>query len=570
MINVLKIFKIIENNSDFKIDIQGTIEDPLFHASQIGELLGFSNIREIIRDFEEDERKQVKVKTEGGAQTVNYLTEIGLYRLIGRSRKPLARTFQRWVVNVIKEIRTTGMYSLDAKKDVDKELIVHQTELNAHTSFLKAFHAKNVVYLCRMKYDGNDKNKIIVKIGSTQNIKERMTNIAHKYENIQPIVLFVVENNSHVKLESFYQDHPFIRQFNHRLPMKTGKQSTETFLVNEEQLSEFIKIMDENKSKFHDSSIELEKTRLRTEELINETLESRLKLSEDRIRLKEIELQVEQLKLLNKKRKTSSDDEDTPSEKSDVFYPSDEDESDAEEDVVYVKKRNNGFLIPLVYQYSLEDLSKPIEIYDCPADVERKLSNLEISPSALKNAAKRNTIYKGYRWLYVNRGDVTNQQPTTLPETVATKHKPPDVKFLAMIDIKQTKIVEVFQNQKQAAEAQNLKSNSFTRAIQQNTISRGHYWKFFNDCSEEMQKEYLSRAKLPEPFIRSTGKCVQQIDPKTGKVIATFHSNREVVKKFQMSILTLKNISESGAVHRGFKWKIIADSRDENKVVDEL
>jgi hypothetical protein len=35
-----------------------------------------------------------------------------------------------------------------------------------------------------------------------------------------------------------------------------------------------------------------------------------------------------------------------------------------------------------------------------------------------------------------------------------------------------------FINQKEACEARNLKSRSFTRAIQQNSISSGHYWNF--------------------------------------------------------------------------------------------
>jgi hypothetical protein len=37
------------------INIQGTPDDPLFQANQIGALLGLVNIRETIKDFDEDE-----------------------------------------------------------------------------------------------------------------------------------------------------------------------------------------------------------------------------------------------------------------------------------------------------------------------------------------------------------------------------------------------------------------------------------------------------------------------------------------------------------------------------------
>jgi len=45
-----------------------------------------------------------------------------------------------------------------------------------------------------------------------------------------------------------------------------------------------------------------------------------------------------------------------------------------------------------------------------------------------------------------------------------------------MIDIKKTRILEVYATQKDAVEARNMKCNSFTRAIQQQSVSSGHYW----------------------------------------------------------------------------------------------
>ena len=126
-----------------------------------------------------------------------------------------------------------------------------------------------------------------------------------------------------------------------------------------------------------------------------------------------------------------------------------------------------------------------------------------------------------------------------------------------MINIKKTKIMEVFSNQKQAVESRNMKSKSFTRAIQNDSISSGHYWKFFEDCSEEMKQVFLSTSKLPDKFVSTTGKHVEQIDPKTNNVIATYYSNHEICKKFQMSVTSLKKASESGNIHHGYKWKII-------------
>jgi hypothetical protein len=57
--------------------------------------------------------------------------------------------------------------------------------------------------------------------------------------------------------------------------------------------------------------------------------------------------------------------------------------------------------------------------------------------------------------------------------------------------------------------------------------------------------------------VSNSGKCVEQIDSKTNAIIAKYYSNREICKKFQMSVLSLKKASETGNIHHGYKWNII-------------
>jgi hypothetical protein len=125
-----------------------------------------------------------------------------------------------------------------------------------------------------------------------------------------------------------------------------------------------------------------------------------------------------------------------------------------------------------------------------------------------------------------------------------------------MIDITKTKIMKVYASQKEAIDARMMKCNSFSRAIQQESISSGHYWKYYKDCSEEMKNEYLSRDTLPEKIVSKSAKSVDQIDPRTRNIIKTYGSNREVAKDFQMSIMSLKKASASGEIKNGYIWRI--------------
>jgi len=110
--DIVRAFECAGMAKDVQLNIQGTLEDPLFQANQIGKLLELANISDAIKDYGEDEKHIVLNYNAIGSQRTLFLTEFGLYRLLFASRKPIARPFQKWVVQVIKEIRITGKYEM--------------------------------------------------------------------------------------------------------------------------------------------------------------------------------------------------------------------------------------------------------------------------------------------------------------------------------------------------------------------------------------------------------------------------------------------------------------------------
>ncbi len=105
----------------------GTADDPWWVASDVCAILGIAvslavNGRErkaqdgsVYHDggLDEDEKGVAIVNTLGGDQEMSIVNEPGLYRLIFKSRKPVARRFQRWVYHeVLPSIRKTGSYAI--------------------------------------------------------------------------------------------------------------------------------------------------------------------------------------------------------------------------------------------------------------------------------------------------------------------------------------------------------------------------------------------------------------------------------------------------------------------------
>jgi prophage antirepressor-like protein len=108
------------NDLHTEVVIKGTKTDPLFRASDIGIILEINNIRMSIIDFDESEKRAVSsTDSTGRMQDVTFLTEKVLYKVLFRSRKPIAQKFQNWVCEVIKEIRLNGLYEL--QKEVDQK-----------------------------------------------------------------------------------------------------------------------------------------------------------------------------------------------------------------------------------------------------------------------------------------------------------------------------------------------------------------------------------------------------------------------------------------------------------------
>ena len=290
--DILKAFKIVDK--DININIKGTLEDPLFQANQIGKILELSNINENLKDFNEDEKVIILTDTQGGPQKTLFLTEVGLYRLLGRSRKPIASVFQKWIINVIKDIRVNGIYKLNENNEVDKKLIKQKSDLEKHKLLIKAFDKQYVIYICKIK-EQDDKN--IIKVGRSQDIKERMGHLSNAYENIQPLLLDIVNVDDNINFENFLHNHDFFKKFYFPIKNKEGRTSKETYLVDNEQCNEMINIINSNKKLFEKDIIELEKIKLKNNEINLKKEEINLKNNEIAMIIKDKEIEIKKLEI---------------------------------------------------------------------------------------------------------------------------------------------------------------------------------------------------------------------------------------------------------------------------------
>lgn len=105
----LQLFNFNNNQIGIVIDEKN---EPLFCASDITKILGYSNGRDAIsKHCKEKGVVKRDTLTNGGVQSVTYINESNLYRLVAKSKLPEAEKFESWVFeDILPSIRKHGAY----------------------------------------------------------------------------------------------------------------------------------------------------------------------------------------------------------------------------------------------------------------------------------------------------------------------------------------------------------------------------------------------------------------------------------------------------------------------------
>ena len=117
--------------NDENIRVLGTSENPMFVVKDICKILGLSNVTEVLRNIPENWKCSASLKSGQGLQTSNVVNQAGLYKIIMRCNKPVAKPFQDFVCEeILSSIRNTGEYKYQKILDeTNKESILDENKI---------------------------------------------------------------------------------------------------------------------------------------------------------------------------------------------------------------------------------------------------------------------------------------------------------------------------------------------------------------------------------------------------------------------------------------------------------
>jgi prophage antirepressor-like protein len=250
-IDVLQHF--VFNNCEYQVSVFEKDNRLWYRANDIAKVLGMQNIHSSITKLQL-EKSYENVKAIGRSQNVTLLTYNGVCTLLMHSLKPIAKSFQAWLLNVVQEINEKGRYEWE--QETERKI--------QHKIFLQVYHGKYVIYLGLIK---EIDDKMLIKIGETKDIQTTFkTRHIPDYGNIQAI--YVTECQLNEPFEKYLLTHKTIKKWLYKQPVKiNGGKSNEVVLVTNDELNQLLSIIKANVHRYRSLSSENDETKQNLNEL---------------------------------------------------------------------------------------------------------------------------------------------------------------------------------------------------------------------------------------------------------------------------------------------------------------
>jgi prophage antirepressor-like protein len=527
-----------ENNLHTEIVIKGTYEEPLFKASDIGEILEMSNIRAHIVNFDDTERHVNTIDTSTGPKQVTFLTEKGLYKILFKSRKPIAETFQNWVCEVIKEIRLNGVYDLQKQLEKQKfemqlleenknketeEKIIKQNE---KTLLEKFSHKCSLIYIIKVKTFEN--GEYIIKIGySNKGITYRYNEHKTSYDECILLNCFLVDKSK--DFEGFLHNHNLVYP-NKCKTLEKHEKENELFLIGKNLTYQMLlKIIEDNINNYN----------YRVSELLleNELLKSKVETNQNNINNDLIMELIQTNKLLTNKVSSLETSMQQILNKLNA----------QETKVVTGFNQQMPHLGPRLQKINPETLNL-VKVYESVTEAMNEDKNLK-RPSITK-AVEENTIYCGFRWLLVER----NLDPNIIHSIQPTKQtKVQNLGYIAKLNTDKSEILNVYLDRKTAAELNGYQNSSaLDNPVKNNTITNGNYYTLYDKCEQNLIQNF--EEKYGEPKLYKNG--VGQYDL-NNNLVKEFGCKYDCIRELKMSDKTLHKSLQNNIPYNNYYYKEI-------------
>ena len=455
-----------------------------------------------------------------------------------------------------------------------KELLdnIKNTKLEKHLYLIEKFNYKQCVYVIEVTVIKNNIETKLIKIGSTKHIHDRILAMNTAY-SCKCILLDIYECTSNYReIEQCILSNKEIKQnlykekINNVMP-KEIVQLTEIF--NYDQLIQIIK--DNIKKIVYLNPFQLlEKQKM---DLVNRLLdigynpnlfenftiniitknETNLICKNCKQTIKQDFVQVSLDDIKEKLYQESQEEfenikEETKEETAANIEVSEEEQEDTSSNSIPFKiKHSRGRKIQKI---NPQNLNVVVQVYNSMIYLLRADEGVKYLKSGVQDAIRNNTIYKGFRWCFVEKDEdpMTSKAESTNKE-ISTRITEPIVK---MNDTK-NKIIDIYNSQEECFLNNGLTKVKLKDLIKSQELYHNFYFLKISDCHKDILKKYnISN----EQFKKQTkAKSIIAINPLTKEEII-FNTIAEIPIKLGGTESSINSAIKNKNIYNGYFWKL--------------
>ena len=420
--------------------------------------------------------------------------------------------------------------SVEHQKEKDYEAkLEKQKVLEREKVILKEYATiGSIIYIIKVKTFEN--GQYIIKLGeSRRGIKDRYNEHKSKYEECLLLDCFAV--NKSKDFESFIHNNEIIK-CDRVKDLKGHETELELFLIGKNlTYKRLIDIINNNIKYFNNNDtnkIELENEQLKLMLEMKNTNNDNLLIQELIQTVKQMSGKIDNLEKSNKELLQKFNSTQT--------------------------KIVTGFNEPLVtlgprLQKINPETLELIKVYETVSEAMKEDSNIK-RPSINKTIVE-NTVYNGYRWLFVDRELDANVIHNILPTRQSRQQ---NIGYIAQINKEKTEIINVYLDRKTASHFNGYESSSaLDNHVKNNSLTKGYYYKLYNDCDEKLKDNFILRNNC-DPLLYKNG--VGQYDY-TNNLIKEFECKYDCIKQLKISDKTLSKALDKPIMYQNCYYKNI-------------
>lgn len=417
----------------------------------------------------------------------------------------------------------------------------HAMKIQRHNMLLEILKTKRCVYI------GEIKENEFIKIGSSKGINQRNKNLVEEYGNM--IFLEVFECDYFREVEENILKDPLVIKHLYRKPIKVnGKTGQEVVQLSEKfNYKQLLTLVNKyvKETNFFTPIQLLEKQKMDLEEKKLNT-QVMLKILDSPTYSKDIGEIIKNMlpQMLENINLTTSQ----PTNLEPKELEKNETRNIDHKMIIIPTIKGRAPKGRKLQKIDPDNLNNIIKVYDSMVYALRDPDNAGFQKSSIQKAVKKNAVYKGFRWNFVEDG--VDPTISTVDETIEYK-KPSLRSTIFQLNETQTEIIESFHTRNAVEKKFGISKTTFRKIIENKEKLNGCYYVTEDNCPPVLLANYT---KPLNKIIHTHSKSVKQINPFTNET-TIFNTLSEIYIKFGFSDATIREAIKFGTLYGGCRWE---------------